>query len=323
MNLFFFLTSLSSIWVSSNGQKIQLFPYRQEDSETNCTHGLVSDVDTVVFKAEIDFSEDINFQNLYFQRKCKNDVELVLSKSIVINGSVEDQGSWTMIRPNVANVTIRDKAKTECSGGRVRGVIVASDHEEIISDEQIFPEIREANDLDSKLFINGAETTLQNNSCNVNAKGTETVIVFQCGSQVLPCLIEISATDLATPIPGTRFVIHTSKLLELNITLKYASCTLQGNVNTFSCSIKREPEITTGILSTLMTIYILLLFLLMSCTLNCAVLVYILRRKKKSKLSKIICLRKETPKRTKMVLPKKSMNIIMIKLRKVPPSVNV
>ncbi|CAL1531163.1 unnamed protein product [Lymnaea stagnalis] len=243
--LYFTIIILASIWVPSYGQRIRLFQYRQEDSETNCTHGLISDVDTVVFKAEVDLSGLNNMRYVYFQLKSKSDSHFTTFKSIVINGSVAEKYSWEIIRPQVAQITIKDKAKTEYSFASIRGIVVTSDFKEVISDQQIFPEIRESTDIKISLLTNGVETPIQNNVCDIRVTEANIVIIFECQSQTVPCLIEISATDLMTPLLGKGYVLHTSKMPELNITIKYATCTFHGKINEINCRIKHDDILET------------------------------------------------------------------------------
>ncbi|CAL1532627.1 unnamed protein product, partial [Lymnaea stagnalis] len=244
ITLYFILLAVGC--VCANEDTIKLFQYRQEDSVTSCTHGLVSGVDTVVFKAEVDMSEN-NLIYIYFQRKVKTASDYLFFYGIPINGSETETNGLEIIHEHIALITIKDKAKTENSGARIRGILVSSDHREITSEEQIYPDMRESTDLKRKLLINGVERTVQENICDIHVHGIETVIIYECNSHVLPCLIEISATDLITPLYGRGYVLHKSNLSELSITLKYGPCTLTGKVNTFKCHIKRDnvPEAQT------------------------------------------------------------------------------
>ncbi|CAL1542450.1 unnamed protein product [Lymnaea stagnalis] len=222
-----------------------MMPYRQEDSETNCTHGLISEVDTLVFKTRVELSDDILLRYIYFQRKSNLDSTFLFFKGIVTNGSVADNDSLEITRPNVAQFSIKEKAKTENSGARIRGVIVTSDYQEIFSEQQMYPDIRESTDIQLRLFVNGVEAQIQNNTCDVHAIGTNIVILTECQSPAVPCLIEISSNDLKTPLLGKGYVLHTSELPELNITIKYATCTFHGKFNTINCRIRHDVDLET------------------------------------------------------------------------------
>ncbi|CAL1531153.1 unnamed protein product [Lymnaea stagnalis] len=273
--LLFVFTLIAINYVYVNGLSLKLLPYRQEDSDTNCTHGLISDIDTVVFKAELDYSQDVNFKYIYCQRKTTTDQDFIFLKDIVVNSSVIDQSTWEQIGKHDVKITVRVKANKLSSRARIRCVLLSSNYQEIISDEQIFPEIRDTTDINSRLLINGEEIKTPH-MCVTRATGTDIVVIFECDSQVLPCLIEITATDLMVPLFGKGYVIHTSRRPVLNITIKYASCTLKGQVNTIKCSINlddsssnKETDINVlnkalfGIIAIMATVIIVLIALLL------------------------------------------------------------
>ncbi|CAL1531155.1 unnamed protein product [Lymnaea stagnalis] len=223
------------------GQKITLFEYNQEDSETNCSHGLVSDVDTVVFKAEVDFSQDLHLKYVYFQIKKRRDKAFVVFMVIDVKKDCTTS-TCKYVGPHIVNITFREKARKEYSKARIRAVIVTSKEKEILSDVQIFPEIRDANETKSVLLIDDVEITPYNNTFVTNATTQNIQIKYLCESHVMPCIIEVSASDLEKPLHGRGYVAYTSKQPELNITIKYAACNLNGPVELYSCIIKREKQ---------------------------------------------------------------------------------
>ncbi|CAL1531157.1 unnamed protein product, partial [Lymnaea stagnalis] len=242
--------------IISFGQKITLFDYRQEDSETKCTHGLVSGVDTVVFKSQVDFSQDIKMKYAHFYIQRKMDQIPMLYFDFNIQECVSSQ-SITCERAGMflINLTIKVPASREYSGAAISGTLFTSNMKIIFSNTHNFPSIMDSTSTRGWLIVNGH--TISNNvtGCDINFNETVLNITYNCESDIKPCLIGIIAAGGGKPSRGKdkAMYILEQELHDLNVTIKHASCTLDGECNILQCRIHqavKEKDTTSSIKNT-------------------------------------------------------------------------
>ncbi|CAL1545070.1 unnamed protein product, partial [Lymnaea stagnalis] len=141
-------------------QKITLHEFNQSESLTSCTQGLISGMDSFVFKSEVDIADDPNSTTIFYQIKKQQDQRY---KSICnINIIKECNGIYNhkmcqcyKISNTFLVININFKANFSLNGALIKGTVVRSiDHEPVRSKEQTFPAIYASTNTKWTLKIN-------------------------------------------------------------------------------------------------------------------------------------------------------------------------
>ncbi|CAL1541113.1 unnamed protein product [Lymnaea stagnalis] len=234
-----------------NGAKIKLNEYKQGDSDTRCKYGLISGVDTIVFKADVDYSRDttMKFVQFYIQQKTDPIPVLYIVFNFQENCKGYDTYSCTHTGPTTLDIEIRVSASKDYSGAKIYGKLFPSESFEINSEYQRFPQIYDATDVSGKLLINGKEILINSEDCMIRLNEPEINIVFNCESRASPCWTKISTNDSsADAVQGVGLTVYNKRLEHLQdlfITIKYGVCSLNFTVNTIGCKIKQELRTST------------------------------------------------------------------------------
>lgn len=240
----FFLAVIDGLGLSW-GQIIKPKPYDHIDSLSYCKHGLISDIDTVVFKYEVDLTDDPLATDVYFQTKKKDDIKYNFLCHMNFtekcnNRNDNDDCLCQIVKENVREITIKIKAHISFNAALIRGNIINSKtSNQFRSEESNFPAIYDYRDTKGKLTINKIEIT-DEDKCNELVKDSELVLTYTCISPAVPCLIEIS-TDVSTHTArGNGTVIYYGKFNSskmITVTIKRAPCTFSGHSTTKICTI--------------------------------------------------------------------------------------
>ncbi|CAL1529296.1 unnamed protein product [Lymnaea stagnalis] len=247
------------------GQKIKL-QYRQEDSETHCTSGLISEMDTVVFKSLVDYSENLNITYALFEIKRKEDQSFKVFQVInVQSGCLTTESiQCRQIGTHVFEIVLEIPAYIDYSVAMIRGSLETSSKSKLHSEVQIFPEIYDAKNTFGRIWINGIEKISDNNSCDTVLKTSSNIhILFVCKSQASPCLIELSASDLHKPIRGKDHLVYTyaeDDIDVLFVTIKFAPCSLAGKKDIIQCRINIGPDYSLLPVIPVLSLFLLVVF---------------------------------------------------------------
>ncbi|CAL1529660.1 unnamed protein product [Lymnaea stagnalis] len=180
MKLSKLLTKVLFIWLFIEllyGQRLHLHKYRQEDSETKCTHGVVSG-DTVVFKTEVKYTEDLTMAYLLIYIRSKTDTSTTTKAYNLQNDCNKIGTDCKHTHSHLVEITTRVIVTKEHSGARIYGKLYTNNSREIESEHHYFPLIYDPN-----------PSTEQSGSTNpdVNNSGTTKSYLMIIVSNTLIC----------------------------------------------------------------------------------------------------------------------------------------
>ncbi|CAL1535051.1 unnamed protein product [Lymnaea stagnalis] len=229
----------SFVWFSKC-QMITLYDFQQEDCKSQCTDGLLTDTDIIVFKCTVDYSDDTQAKRVIFQKKKRFGNRFEFFDDCYIQDDCKNSKytKGTHVARYIINMTINVEAIQSLSRGQLRGNLYTSDDKHILSSERMIPFISDVGDAKGTLIVNG-HTISTIKVCRKNIPTAELNIVFLCESQVSPCLIEISTDDSNETSQGVGHATWNKKYIsqtEVNVLIKYGACNLSGKFQTVSCN---------------------------------------------------------------------------------------
>ncbi|CAL1529661.1 unnamed protein product [Lymnaea stagnalis] len=245
-----FLLSMSFVLLNflafTQGQTITL-KYSAEESETSCTHGLIAG-DTVVFKVDVDYSDDpqLKYVQIYINKKTS-----VFPNVKIYNIQEDCYINNTECKHTDAShvvITIKVDASKEYSGARIYVKVFTSESFEINSEYLHFPKIYDVSDVSSRLIFNGKEISAIKDDHLLIVNETDVNIVYICESQVSPCLIEISTNISTEVVYGYGYAVYHhiySKIHDTIVITKYGACRLDRNVKTIRFNLKSDRKTST------------------------------------------------------------------------------
>ncbi|CAL1542452.1 unnamed protein product [Lymnaea stagnalis] len=241
------------IKVNTHAQTIELKRYRQQDAKTQCTKGIINDIDTVVFIARIHYHPDSHIQMFYQQT---NSSKFTFILTLPLDDLLKTSGINHMPETDF-NISIPIPAKTEYSELAIHAKLMRSQSEFVTSSIQYFPEIFDSKSTNGTLFINGKKTSYSEKhfeikvpECISNSedKSCRLNVLFFCESQASPCLVQLKSDKLNKVALGERFAsldIPYTKEEEINIYISYAACRWI-NQNEIQVTIKTELSKSLG-----------------------------------------------------------------------------
>ncbi|CAL1535057.1 unnamed protein product [Lymnaea stagnalis] len=220
-------------------QLITLFDFKQEDSQSQCSKGLISGFDVVVFKCHVDYSEDTAMKYVTFQVKKTSYTKFTFFTDCNIQEDCKNSTNINGIHIDkfVIELTVSLNATKSLSGAKLRGILYTSDNMKIMSNEKFLPEISDHTEASGQLIVNGKNIN-SSDECRESISRSELFIVFLCESNVVPCLIEISTNDSTEIVHGKGHATWKGDYIfpqEVGVLVKYAICRLNGPSQNFNC----------------------------------------------------------------------------------------
>ncbi|CAL1535056.1 unnamed protein product [Lymnaea stagnalis] len=272
----------AAVILCAHPQKITVYDYKQEQSQSQCTNGLISDVDVVVFQCLVDYSQDRVMKSVVFQTKKISETRFSFLDDCNIQEDCRNSKYADGVHIDIflLEITIRVKATKSLSGAKFRGQLYASNNKQIPSNEQKFPQIADVSDVNGILILNGKKIT-QPTECYDVFTRSPLNIVFMCQSQVLPCLVAISNNESTETVNGSGLVTWNKEYYsqrEVYLHIKYAVCRLNERGPTFICkfiigNVSSPEENKAGDITTPVLISIAIGVPVLSC-LICLLVVY-------------------------------------------------
>ncbi|CAL1535055.1 unnamed protein product, partial [Lymnaea stagnalis] len=212
------------------------------DSISNCSRGLISGLDTAVFKVQVNYTMDPNVTLFYFQIKIKSDHKFITLTDFPIDCQGYKSDECVHIEKYCVNFKIKLLASKEYSGAKIRAVLMTSHFEEITSYEQVFPEIASSKESRGIMIVNSQIASSKFQDFKV---GSELNIVYVCQSLILPCLIELNVSCGDRVTSGSDIVVYKGTLNntnEIDVSIKHGVCSFYGGFNPESYRIKSETK---------------------------------------------------------------------------------
>ncbi|CAL1532939.1 unnamed protein product [Lymnaea stagnalis] len=264
-------------------QTVILLEYKQNDSTTMCTKGLVNGIDELFFKCKATYSQQQSKRQARFLTKNNSDDSFKLLKNYNINTDCNgEMPSCKKITNDVVEIKVSMKAMTQYSGAQIK--CETSSAEETISEStvQVFPLIEDSKSAKGNLRINGKEIYFDGNEGYAHITSSLVSLEFMCNSSLVPCVIDVLEDDSKQVVKGINRVIYEREFKEpheLHFQIKYASCRLDTGYNSLSCKLKIEPPILqekdesiflslTLLLTAATLIIIILILLKLRCSLK-------------------------------------------------------
>ncbi|CAL1535054.1 unnamed protein product [Lymnaea stagnalis] len=231
-------------------QKITIKDFSYKHSNKSCTNVLINDIDVVEFTCLVDYSEAPDVNYVIFQTKKTNETRFIFLTDCNIQEGCKDSQTahGRQIGKDTIEITVRVIAKSSLSGAKLRGLLYTPDNKATTSSEVIFPNIKDLNDAEGKLIING-NTITQSTQCQEVITRPELNVLFVCESQVLPCLIEISTDGSIKRCQGRGNCTWNKDYpsqSEVYVLIKYAVCNLNGISKSVSCRLNFEYNSTAN-----------------------------------------------------------------------------
>ncbi|CAL1528381.1 unnamed protein product, partial [Lymnaea stagnalis] len=199
MKLFILLVILNTDF--SFGQEIKMFEVRQEDSNTKCTSGLLSNIDRLSFNTTVKFRNELKNNSIVrfeIRPNTSNEYKLLFSVDVksecTENKKTGNYYHCSNISDNAFNISIISEVFPQFSEAYIRGVIKHYNQTEMASDQLKLPKIVEPTDVKGKLTVNGKNVTDKTN-CSFIIDDVDLRIEYVCMGQASPCLVEISSND--------------------------------------------------------------------------------------------------------------------------------
>ncbi|CAL1528384.1 unnamed protein product [Lymnaea stagnalis] len=263
----------------SCGQEIQMFAIRQEDCNTKCTSGLISNVDKIFFNTTVKLKKDLQKNSIVrFEIMPKTSMEFKLLFSVDINSECTENKKTdnyyhcSKISEDAYNISIYSQVLPLFTEASIRGVIKHYNQTEMAGDEIKLPKIVEPTDVTGILTVNGNNIT-DEDACKfiIDKDVLRIDIEYVCMGQATPCLIEISSNDSTNIDVGENRAVFKRFLYQeitINVKIKYALCRLDLAYKHMECNVTKRGQsyqritliivICTGILTLivfLLTIY--------------------------------------------------------------------
>ncbi|CAL1542453.1 unnamed protein product, partial [Lymnaea stagnalis] len=226
------------------GKSITLSLSRQEDCITNCSKGLISGIDIVVFKCNVNYVNDPNleFVQFYVKKKTERAFNFIRSYNVKECDSKKNF-ECTRLSQFMVNISIRIQALTDYNGGEIFGELVTNSIQDKRSETQLFPLIYDSSTVDSELIINGHKIQQDDDKCFMDVPEKYVHIVFNCRSEVSPCLIEIVFDNEGKHVKGIETINLTkTKYIGESFTVFHAVCSMDKNIHIKRCS---KSEVNT------------------------------------------------------------------------------
>ncbi|CAL1541112.1 unnamed protein product [Lymnaea stagnalis] len=237
---------IPTIFTLTHGQNIRL-KYNQEESVTNCTHGLIVG-DTVVFKASIDYSADPTMKHVHFYINKKDEIVPIVKTYNLKEDCYTGNDDCKHTDASHVVITYKVEARKEYNGASIHGKLFTSESLEIDSEFLHFPKIIDPSDVNSRLKFNEKEISASEDYHLLSVNETDVNIVYTCESKVSPCLIEISTNDSVPFVHGIGYAIYQkrySQIRDLTVITKFGACRLDRSVKTIKCNLKSDRKTST------------------------------------------------------------------------------
>ncbi|KAH9500419.1 hypothetical protein Btru_071842 [Bulinus truncatus] len=231
-----FLTVISFYGVI--GQFITIFPYKQSDSRTSCTEGLLANSDILEIKGEAHFGENSSLTTyITFRKFVKSRGYLPLCLLDIRNTQSENNCSFKVTeRKNVYSFFISLAAVEELSEGKIIGSLMFTNSTE--EKHQIsLPKIYKYDPATvAMLTINGEKV---NPDCNITVFDHLLKIEARCKTLLEPCLLQFNFND-KEPLKKNNDLLFEKIFDEsasVSVVLRAKVCDKEISENLFECRI--------------------------------------------------------------------------------------
>ncbi|CAL1528382.1 unnamed protein product, partial [Lymnaea stagnalis] len=236
----------------SFGQKIEMFEIRQEDSNTTCTSGFLSNIDRLFFNTTVTFRNELQNNSIVtfeIRPKTSNESQIVFALNFtsecIENKKTGNYYHCSKISDNAYNISIYSEVSEQFSEASIRGFIKNNNQTEMASDQMTLPKIFEPTDVTGILSVNEKNMTDKAN-CSFIIDKDHLIIEYICIAQASPCLVEISSNDSTKVEAGEKRVVFKRFLYQdvsLEVKIKYALCRLDFGYNTLECIVTRRGQL--------------------------------------------------------------------------------
>ncbi|CAL1541505.1 unnamed protein product [Lymnaea stagnalis] len=245
-NQLFLWTLLSMINELTAVQEIKDFFFTNIDCPRNCNNSLLETIDrcTINYVMKI---EDLKEPYITFEMKETNaqnwEVLFAIDLTYDCNGYKDNVDFYcTEDERNVYILSINANKIKRNYEAMIRFSLTSSDGKKIYSGHQHFPNVYGTTNATGQLKING-ERILADTNCSVTVKAKELVLEFSCVSSAGQCVIEITVNYSIVAYQRGKYASYKETYksgLTLNVSIRFASCVLNGDYNFMSCSVITE-----------------------------------------------------------------------------------
>ncbi|CAL1527420.1 unnamed protein product, partial [Lymnaea stagnalis] len=229
-------------------QDIKLLELEHKHCVTKCASGFINNVDKLVFKSIINFTQPSNefiFSTYMIKETTTNDYKKLFhihpSSACMERKDLDYYCEKT--GDNIFHVYITLQAEPKYIGAEIKAVLSDANKNEISSDYQIVPETYDARNVTGTITINGEN--YYNDDCRANISISDLKLEFVCSSPATPCLIEILTDDTQNVAAFKNSAVLKRTLSTqqiLFVTLKFAACRLDGAYNNVTCRIQADTD---------------------------------------------------------------------------------
>lgn len=257
------------------GTQVKLLEYSQSNSETNCSSGLIHNVDLAVFKCEVE-NDELN-QSYYLKFQVREIDDDDFKTWIDVYQGRNNSGNTTYYieysKDNVMIITVKKLATRDFDLAFLRVIMNNKNYSQAMGEAR-FPVIKESTDVELTIVITEVNNNQSIEGCGNSSFNNDINIHYVCISKVKPCLIDIKINEIQKFVfKESGYVFLGGSQKETNITARYATCRLDGNVKLFTCTfrfvLKQDVRDNDRIPTTLIILIFLTLLLIFSIVLLC------------------------------------------------------
>ncbi|CAL1546873.1 unnamed protein product, partial [Lymnaea stagnalis] len=229
-------------------QKIELHSLSFDNSETLCNNGLLASIDAFSFNCTIDLEgsgQNSTFLYIETTKEHSNESQRLLSLHLPFDctASSESTKSYcTQTAQNTYNIMMKLKALAMFSNAKIRGYLGASNGDTLYSNVIEMTAVYDQTDVIGKIKVN--KKNMSNEDLfNTTIDVKELTLEFDCVSRAIPCAILMQINSSTVINKRENHVVYRGTFNggdKINVTIKYAACSLNGRYNSLNFIIKSE-----------------------------------------------------------------------------------